>query len=72
MATIVKKNERAKNGNMTLSRADRLAIKMGGRRFDVNEPFPNPGISDKELEDFLQWREDIRSDDVEAQRNWRD
>ena len=69
--TAILRKEQSKKEAPLLSKADRLAIKLGGKRFDPNEPFDNPFESDGELEDFLKWREDIRRADVEAQKNWR-
>lgn len=69
--TAILRKEKITKGTKPLSKADRLAIKLGGKRFDINEPFDSPFDSDGELEDFLKWREDIRRADVEAQKNWR-
>lgn len=66
ITTLRKRKAVEKNGGM--SKADRLAMKLGGKRFDVDEPFDSPFDSDEELDDFLRWREDIRTADVEAQK----
>jgi hypothetical protein len=51
-----------------LSRADRIAIKLGGKRFKLEEAVVDP---DFELEEFLEWREEMRKADLEAQKDWR-
>lgn len=69
--TAILRKEKIKKEVPPLSRADRLAIKLGGKRFDVEKPFDSPFDTDEELDDFLKWREDIREADKEAQENWR-
>lgn len=69
--TAILRKEKTTKGNEPLSKADRLAIKLGGKRFDINKSFDSPFDSDDELEDFLKWREDIRKANLEAQKDWR-
>lgn len=65
MSLVLRKNKEAKSGE-PLSKADRLAIKMGGRRFDPAEAVIDP---DFELEDFLRWRNERREAEQEAQKD---
>ncbi|MEQ1605895.1 MAG: hypothetical protein ABL999_13610 [Pyrinomonadaceae bacterium] len=65
--TVILRKEKEKKGVPLLSKADRLAIKLGGKRFDPSEPFEEI-FEDGELDEFLKWREETRQIDLEAQR----
>jgi hypothetical protein len=67
---VATRNNKTSKPRERESKADRLARALGGRPFDINEPVEDPGISDEELEDFLEWRREMRKADVEAQEKW--
>jgi len=69
MTAILGKEKKLKN-TKTLSKADRLAIKMGGRRFNPDESFESPFESDAEFEDFLNWLKEMRKPRAEEREHW--
>lgn len=50
---------------------ERIAREQGVKPYDPNEPFDDPGISDEELEEFLEWRRQVRKAGAEAnEKEW--
>ena len=67
MVTALKNKKKAK----PVIDVEAIARSQGVKPFNINEPFDDPGITDEELEEFLNWRREIRKADVEAQKAWR-
>lgn len=50
---------------------ERMAREQGVKPYDPNEVFEDPGITDTELEEFLEWRRQVREADRESQeKEW--
>lgn len=49
---------------------ERLIREQGVKPFDISEVSENFDISDKELEKFLAWRNEIRESEREASKSW--
>ena len=68
MTAILRKQKIKKDE--VLSKADLLAISMGGKRFDPDEVFENPFRSDDEFEEFQEWLKEMRRSKTEDSKNW--
>ncbi|MGQ0542750.1 MAG: hypothetical protein ACT4O9_12990 [Blastocatellia bacterium] len=65
MTAALRKNKKLK-ANGEFSKADRIAIKLGGRRFKADDAVVDP---DFELEEFLEWRNERRKAELEVQKD---
>ncbi len=70
--TIALKDKKPLKPTSGESEADRLARTMGGRPFKMAEAVVDAQFSDREMEEFLRWREERRNSEMEATRNWQE
>lgn len=64
--TIALRKQKGTKTSGALSKADRIAIKLGGKRFRPEDAESHP---DFELDEFLKWRDERRKAEMEAQKD---